>query len=221
MAEVIPAVMPKNLTDLEHHVERVLGTVNTIQIDVMDGKFVQPRTWPYSKHDDFFEEILREEKGLPFWNDIDYEIDLMVENPEREAETWISAGAKRIIAHIEGIHDIEKILSLGNEFIEVGLAIGTDTPIEKIAPHLHDIDFVQCMGIAKIGYQGQPFDERVLSHIAQLRALDAELPISVDGGVSFETAPRLLEAGADILVSGSLVFTAENPADVIHRLASL
>ncbi len=221
MAEIIPAIMPKTLHDLEEHCQKVVGSVDTVQIDVMDGKFVAVRTWPYNRHDDFFDAILREEQALPMWEELDYEVDLMVANPEREAQTWITAGAKRVIAHIESITDMKSFLALASEFVEVGLAIGNDTPLDTILPYLKSIDCVQCMGIAKIGFQGQPFDRRVLERIKALRVADPELPISVDGAVTIDTAPLLIEAGADILVSGSFVFDGESPVEAIHRLENV
>jgi ribulose-phosphate 3-epimerase len=95
---------------------------------------------------------------------------------------------------------------LGEEVVELGVALGLDTPIDAIAPFIHAVNFVQFMGIAKIGYQGQPFDERVICRIKNLRGAHSEVIISVDGGVNLETAPLLLEAGADRLVVGSAIF---------------
>jgi ribulose-phosphate 3-epimerase len=74
------------------------------------------------------------------------------------------------------------------------------------------------MGIAKIGYQGQPFDERVLEQINQIRLASPNLPISVDGGVDVTTEPLLKAAGATRLVSGSAVFGAEDIGDAISSL---
>ncbi len=63
MADIIPAIMPKTLADLEEHVARVAGAVEAVQVDVMDGLFVKPKTWPYIRHDAYFDEIMNEDRG--------------------------------------------------------------------------------------------------------------------------------------------------------------
>jgi ribulose-phosphate 3-epimerase len=156
----------------------------------------------------------------------------MVSEPEHVIEDWMHLGVRRIIVHVESTSNIENIIrdvaahvtratDDALEVVSLGLAIGTTTPIEKIEPYIYDIDFVQCMGIAEIGKQGEPFDERVIGQIEKLKRLHPELIVSVDGGVSLETAPRLLEAGASRLVSGSAILGSDNPAYVIKKLRAL
>ena len=77
------------------------------------------------------------------------------------------------------------------------------------------------MGIAKIGYQGQPFDGQVIQKIQDLRKQYPEVTISVDGGVNFETAPKLIEAGATRLVSGSTILQSNNPEKTIEQLKQI
>jgi len=228
MAEIIPAIMPKTLRDLEEHVTKVAEIVDTVQIDVMDGGFVREKTWPYIKHDDYFDAIMRGEEGLPFWKTINYEIDLMVNNPIEAADRWMQAGAHRLLFHVESLNsfkqkkdiaeDIQKILALKSDFTEIGLAIGIDTPIEIIEPFLSEISCIQCMGIKRIGYQHELLDESVFEKIQKIRKLAPELPISVDGGVSEENIRELAEAGANRFVSGSAVFESTNPIEVIDML---
>ncbi|MBX4211051.1 ribulose-phosphate 3-epimerase, partial [Candidatus Parcubacteria bacterium] len=105
--------------------------------------------------------------------------------------------------------------------IELGVAINPDTPNEKIAPYIKDVDFVQCMGIAKIGFQSQPFDTRVLDKIRSLRLAYPDLIISVDGGVSLETAPKLVEAGCNRLVSGSVIFNSTHIKETIAQFEQI
>jgi ribulose-phosphate 3-epimerase len=231
MAEIIPAVMPRSLSDLEEHASRVLGGAKVVQIDIMDGAFVKNRTWPYIRPDNYFDELVQEERGLPLWEDIDYEIDLMVADALGVAEQWIQAGARRLIFHVESLPsfkagtdiapDMEKILSYKNDFTEVGLAIGISTSISVIEPYLSEISCVQCMGIKRIGFQGEPLDPEVFEKIKKIREKAPELPISVDGGVSEDDARSLVRAGATRLVSGSLVFESVNPIDAIRHLKSI
>lgn len=233
MIEIIPAIMPDSQEDLVEKVTRVRGYVPLVQIDIMDGVFVKSKSWPYTtggvKRDEYFLALSNQDEGLPFWDDLDYEIDLMINEPEKHIDEWLPLGASRLIFHIESIkdsaafwsHDIWKEGARdigGAKVVEVGLAINPDTPLDMIIPHIPLADFVQCMGIAKIGYQGEQFDERVLTQINQLRVKFPNLPISVDGGVSEETIPLLRSAGANRMVSGSAIFRSNDIKRVIKSL---
>lgn len=219
--EIIPAIMPKDYEHLDEMMSLFVGVVPMVQLDIMDGKFVPARTWPYPK-DTHFDAIVSEEEGMPRWEDIDFEVDLMVSDPDAAVPKWVSAGASRIIVHVESMKDFEKIRSAVPEgLLELGLAINTTTPISAIEPYIDRIDFVQCMGIEKIGFQGQLFDERVLENVRALRAKYPELPISIDGSVNFDTARRLVDAGATRLVSGSAVLEADDFTQAIAELENL
>ncbi len=233
MIEIIPAIMPKSFADLNLKAELVRGLVPLAQIDVMDGKFVKSRSWPYmetaSASGDHFDQLKSQEELLPFFDELDYEIDLMIDEPEKHIYEWLPLGASRLIFHVEAIKDMDMFFAHdiwkegardigGQTVIEVGLAITPGTPLEEILPHLSKIDLVQCMGIAKIGYQGEPFDERVLEMINAIRVVAPNMPISVDGGVNMETAHLLKAAGATRLVSGSAVFGAEDMGVAIEAL---
>src|SRR3954470_14008050 len=100
--EIIPALLPKDFNEIEEKITMIVGLAPIVQIDICDGKFVQSTTWPYKRRDENFESIIREERGMPEWEEIDYEFDLMVKDPtEDEARQWLSAGAKRIVFHAE------------------------------------------------------------------------------------------------------------------------
>lgn len=221
MIEIIPAVMPKSYEDLVEKAGLFAGVSPLIQLDIMDGKFVPARTWPYP-HDAHFDAIVAEDEGMPEWETLSFEADLMIENPEAWVPKWITAGAQRIIVHVEGMKDFEKIRSAVPEgMVELGLAINTTTPLSAIEPYLDRIDFAQCMGIAKIGFQGEAFDERVIEHVRALRALRRDMPISIDGAVGPATASLLVEAGATRLVSGSAILKSGDVAYAIEELKNL
>lgn len=214
--------MPRDYEDLVEKTQMFVGVVPFIQLDIMDGKKVPNRTWPHHPGDINFSKMESEEEGMPNWDAIDFEVDLMIENPESWVRRWVLVGARRIIVHIEGMKDFETIRSEVPEgLIELGLAIGTKTPISAIEQYLDRIDFVQCMGIERIGFQGQPFDDRVIGKIKALRALKPEMPISVDGSVNFDTAQSLVEAGATRLVSGSAILESDDVAEAVHSLENL
>ena len=234
MVEIIPAVMPKNYEDLKNKVALVRGRVNTVQIDLMDGRFVRGQTWPYEgagindSSDPHLLRIMGEQEGMPFWEDIDYELDLMVSDAVTNFDLYLKLGPKRLIFHIEAVEDeaefkefLEGIDLYVRDNTQIGVAINTTTSIEKVFPLIPFIDFVQCMGIEKIGFQGEPFDERVLDQIKALRKQFPEVTISVDGGVDFDTAPELIEAGANRLVAGSAIFNGPDISGAINEFQNL
>ena len=226
--EIIPAILPKNYEDMKNKIALVRGLVPLVQIDICDGSFVKNTTWPFSTggNEDYnLQKILREEEGMPFWEDIDFELDLMVSDAVENFDIYTKLGPKRLIFHIEA-QEIEGNLEDFKDFlegidvyirdsIEIGVAINTTTDISKIFPIVNSVDFVQCMGIGQIGFQGQDFDERVLEQIKKLKEKFADLIISVDGGVTLNTAPALVSAGASRLVAGSAIF---NTDDIIERI---
>lgn len=222
MVEIIPALMPRDYEDLVEGVKMFVGVVRYIQLDIMDGKFVSGRTWPHHPGDVHFKRISQEEEGMPDWDSIDFEVDLMIAEPEVWVPKWVSAGVRRIIVHVEGMKDFESIRNaVPVGIIELGLAVNTTTPLLALESYLERIDFVQCMGIEKIGFQGQPFDERVFEQVRALRALKPEMPISIDGAVNFDTARSLVDAGATRLVSGSAILESEDVGSAIRAMRNL
>lgn len=236
MPEVIPALMPKTLKDIEAQVRRIKGLVKTVQLDVMDGLFVPPKSWPYTFGGEReFGRLIAGDIGFPLWKEMDYEADLMVQNPEKVLSRWIDAGVKRVIVHVESTQKLNDIVkqygsetpskasheSMSLPVVELGIALDIKTPNEHIYKHVPHVDFVQFMGISQIGYQGNPFDERVLQKIKDLRSRFKDVTISVDGGVSLETASQLVDAGASRLVSGSAIWKSESTAQAIECLRKI
>lgn len=222
MIEIIPAIMPKNYDDLVEKMGLFAGVVPLVQVDVTDGKFTKNRTWPYDPRDEHFEKITNQDEGMPEWEVVDFEADLMVANPEEVVEKWVAAGARRIVIHIESVSDFAIIReAVPSGMVELGLAFNTSTPLSSIEQYLDQVDFVQCMGIKNIGFQGEAFDELVLEHIRALRALRPEMPISVDGAVSFETARALAQAGATRLVSGSAILKSGDVSFAVEEMRNL
>lgn len=227
--------MPKNFFEFAEYSRQFDGIAEMLQVDVMDGKFVPEISWPYidaGALGDSFKEIISNERRLPEIKSLAYELDLMIETPEKAFESWVHTGAKRLIFHIESVVDqdwfwkqISHIRNPAPEFgsfgVEIGVAINTTTPNEDIYENIPNVDFVQCMGIEKIGFQGQSFNEQVLPKIEDLRKRHPELIISVDGGVSLKTAGRLIKAGANRLVVGSAILKSEDIKKTVKEFQSL
>lgn len=220
--EIIPAVMPKTYDDLLLHTGMFAGVVPLVQLDIMDGKFVRACTWPHIPGDPHFPAIISEEEGMPEWEILDYEVDLMIKDPEQWVGKWVMAGVRRVIVHVESMKDFEVIRNAVPEgLIELGLAINTTTSLSAVEPYLDRIDFVQCMGIETIGVQGAPFDARVLDHVRALRTMRPDMPISIDGSVNMNTAEELVEAGATRLVAGSAILKSADISRAVEEMRNL
>ena len=191
--------MPVSYDDLREKVRKVKDSVPLVQVDILDGKLTPKASWPYLyDHDDDFEKIMHEEEGMPYWEELEYEFHLMVKDPTQYLQSWISAGAKRIIVQYESFKDEDEALLFVREFqdkfgqagslvtIELGVSINLDTDISVLEPLLDFIQYVQFMGIARIGSQGMPFDERVIEKIEAFKEIYPEVPVSVDGGITLE-----------------------------------
>ena len=232
MIDIIPAIMPFNIDELENKLSLVASYVPLVQLDVMDGRFVGKKCWPYVGDDGSFDRITAQEAGLPYWENLNYEIDLMVDKPEDVIEKWIAAGASRIVVHIESTKQMEKIVKeVAERFafpgdkkpidVELGIALNPNTATTTILSYLENINFVQFMGIDKIGYQGQPFNENIIEKINVFHDAHPEIMISVDGGVDAENAHALVEAGAKRLIIGSKIFENDDVAGNIEIFENL
>lgn len=229
MAEIIPAILPETIADIRNNVAAVLGKVNVVQIDLVDGAFAPTRTWPYNGEDQHFLEALEEEKeGMPFWQEINFELDLMVRNAHEHLDYFYKFAPSRIVLHAEAEGDeaefanfMEAIDSYFRDTIEFGLAINVNSSIDALKHIIKEVDFVQCMGIEHIGKQGEELDPRVYDQIKKIATDYPGLTISVDGGVNEHNAEALLEAGANRLVVGSAIWRSRNPLETLRYLQSL
>jgi len=210
---ITPAIIPESIEDLENKLLQVKGMTKLVQIDICDGRLTSEASWPYVEEYGELAEILGQERGLPLWDKFDFEIDLMVLNPRFDYERWIDAGVSRIIFHFFS-SNLEKDIVVLKELIkatkergvEAGIALNINTPISVIEEFKDDVVCVQFMGIKRVGFQGQPFEESVLERIKESREKYSDIHISVDGGVNFDTAEKLIGAGVDRLVIGSAIF---------------
>ncbi len=226
--KIIPAILPLRYYDIRDGVEKVYGAVDTVQVDFVDGHFASNRTWWFNnKNEDTLAAFLSQEEGLPHWEDMNYEFDLMIKDPLSQIDTFIALGPSKIIFHIESL-DQEKTLQyfaslpeIVRSTISFGIAINIDTDPAGIAPYAEYINTIQCMGIANIGYQGQAFDERAIEQVRKAKELFPDKIISVDGAVSLDNAELLINAGATALVVGSAVFSSPDIHGTIQSFKRL
>ena len=182
-----------------------------IHFDVMDGHFVPNITIgpPVLKS-------LARVARLPI------DVHLMIENPDRYVEAFVEAGAASVTVHAEAaVHlhrTVHLIKSLG---ASAGVALNPATPVGALEEIAADVDYVLVMTVNP-GFGGQTFIPRSESKVRLVRDLlnraGSSAPIEVDGGIDVHTAPRIVAAGADILVAGNAVFGAADPERAIREL---
>jgi ribulose-phosphate 3-epimerase len=209
-SKIIPAPMPKSYEDLVSIINTLTG-LPEVHVDVLDGKFVQATSWPYIHNDDV---SVAYELLSPF----SLEVDLMVEKPLVAAEAWLKAGADQLVFHIETIEAKALEHFTHAHSVTVGVALDNDTSLEKLHPYLPFVEYVQVMGIATIGAQGQPFDDRVIDRITSLQKAYPSMPISIDGSVNTKTISQLKNLGLQRFIVGSAIVSAENPKDAYREL---
>lgn len=197
---IAPSILAADFACLQEEIETAQACgAGIIHIDVMDGHFV-----PNLTMGPVVVEACRRITDLPL------EVHLMIESPELHLAAFAKAGANRIVVHVETCPNLHRTLEMVRELgCIVGVAINPATPAVMIEPVLSDVGEVLVMTVNP-GYGGQNFIPKTLGKIAKIRGmLDVQNPaaeIEVDGGVTAETLPAALEAGAQIFVAGTAVF---------------
>lgn len=232
MSLVTPAVLPVSYVDLKEKLALFarMPAVTRVQIDVVDGKFATPASWPYSAPQEL-RDMLPHGDMLPHLDRIAYEIDLMCFDAIAAAEAWLALGASRLTFHAESTTDLTRLFATAREqfgcgfiscgLVSLGLALNVTTELALIEPFLEEIDYVQFMGIATIGRQGQSFDRRVLEKLHVFHDRHPHIALQVDGGVSLDTAQELLTRGVETLVVGSALTRAGDPRAELEKFEAL
>jgi ribulose-phosphate 3-epimerase len=195
--KVVPGILEQNFEDIEKKVGLVRPFVDTIQIDLCDGKLVANTSFSDPEP---FREIIKDKI---------FELHAMISEPGEVIDDWVNVGFKRVIAHIEGLTEpmgfLEKVKEKN---VSVGLGIDVETKISAIKNYLDFLDFVLVMTV-KSGFSGQKFDSQMVDKIRLLREMRPNLDIEVDGGINLETGKQAKEAGANILISTSYIFSGD------------
>ena len=212
MVKIAPSILSADFSRLGDEIKKVEdGGADLIHVDVMDGHFVPNLTMGAV--------ILHSIKPL---SKLPFDCHLMVTNPESYFESFEKAGADSISFHVEAVPDVKKTLAeLSKTKCKKGLAINPDQPLSRLTPHLADIDLITVMSVFP-GFAGQKFIETVLPKVKELSELKKKngyrYEIEIDGGINEQTAVLAREAGSEILVAGSAVYKAQNPAAMIKAL---
>ncbi len=213
MIQIAPSILSADFLHLEKDVELVNREADLFHLDIMDGSFVPNISFGFP-----VVEAIAKAARKPL------DVHLMIVHPEKYVERFAKAGASMLSFHYEAALErsgqlLEQIQSLG---VKAGIVINPDCPVQKIFPYLDKADFVLLMSVFA-GFGGQKFIPESLERIAAVRAeLDRrgrkEVPIEVDGGIGPENAAAVRKAGAGILVAGSAVFKAPDPAQAIAAM---
>lgn len=212
MIQVAPSLLSADFTRIGEAVDMVnKSSSSLIHLDVMDGMFVPNITIGFP----VIESISRiAEKPL--------DVHMMVCDPGRYIENLRAAGADIVSVHWEACTHLDRVIgSIREAGMKPAVALNPATPVMLLRDVIRDLDMVLLMSVNP-GFGGQSFIPNTVRKVRELRELIEEsgsaAVIEIDGGVNLETAPALVEAGADILVAGSYVFKAPDPAKAISDL---
>lgn len=212
---IAPSVLSADFANLQRDIELINNSeADLFHVDVMDGVFVPNISLGFPVI-----EAIKKHAEKPL------DVHLMIVNPDQYIERFVQAGADSITVHYEACTHLHRTIQLIHKAgVKASVAINPHTPVELLTDILADLDMVLVMSVNP-GFGGQQFIPNTLSKLRRLKAMaqtvNPDLLIEVDGGVSLTNMADLITAGANVLVAGNAVFSADSPAEMISSMKNL
>lgn len=212
MTKIAPSLLAADFLHLSKEVELVNNYADIFHVDVMDGVFVPNISVGFP-----VVEAVASAAEKPL------DVHLMIVDPAKYALKFAAVkGVDMVSFHLEACPEPEALLdSLRQAGVKAGLVINPDIPVESLFPYLERCDYVLLMSVFA-GFGGQKLIESTFERVkclkAEINRRGLDIEIEVDGGVTSQNAPKLVSAGVDILVAGTAVFRAADPADAVSAL---